>query len=154
MLISQTPSDTCLVIKRKFSATPKRLFEAWTDAKQLKAWFGPQDDSMETTLAETDPKVGGSYRIEIVDNNGEKPYTNINVGTYQVIEPYTKLVFTWQWISQKQPEETLVTIEFNDCGDQTELVITHDRFGDIATRDHHNHGWKACFESLEKHITA
>lgn len=48
------------------------------------------------------------------------------------------------------PEETLVTVEFRDLGDMTEVVLTHERFLSVQSRDQHQHGWTSTFVCLEQ----
>ena len=46
------------------------------------------------------------------------------------------------------PGETLVTIEFHDIGNQTELVLTHEYFPDTNMRDEHSKGWTGALTQL------
>ena len=48
------------------------------------------------------------------------------------------------------PEETLVTVEFRDLGDMTEMVLTHERFLSVQSRDQNQHGWTSTFVCLEQ----
>ena len=63
-----------------------------------------------------------------------------HVGTYQVVEPPARLEFTWSGLENPN-EITLVTVEFLAFGNESELVITHERFtkGDVAER--YEMGW-------------
>ena len=42
--------------------------------------------------------------------------------------------------------ETLVTIEFLDRGDSTEMILTHEMFPTEGLRDQHAQGWEAMLE--------
>ena len=79
---------------------------------------------------------------------------NINKlsGSYQQIKPPEKLAFTWRWDTDPPGHETLVSIEFRDLGNATEIVLTHGQFPDAETRDKHNHGWNGCFTQLEQYL--
>jgi uncharacterized protein YndB with AHSA1/START domain len=48
-------------------------------------------------------------------------------------------------------EDTIVTVEFLDHGESTELVLTHERFPDAATRDNHNKVWTGCLDRLARY---
>ena len=50
-----------LAIKRRLNAPPARVYEAWTDPAKMMRWFGPEQ--AETLRAETDPRVGGRFRV-------------------------------------------------------------------------------------------
>ena len=141
--------DISLTLIRKIKATPEKVFAAWTDPKILKKWMAPSDD-MEVTLAETNLKVGGRYRIIMHEPDGKD---HIVGGTYSEISPSSKLVFTWAW--ENAPDmETLVTIELRKVSEGTELTLTHTKFGNEQARDMHNKGWLGCVGRLEKYINA
>jgi uncharacterized protein YndB with AHSA1/START domain len=137
-----------LVISRTYPATVERVFKAWTDANQLGQWFAPTDDY--TTKATVDLRVGHEYRISIAHKGGN--VHNV-LGTYRLIDPPRKLVYTWRW--EGGPEtDTLVTVDFTPRGDSTEVTITHDQFLDVETRNKHNEGWSGCFNRLERFLTS
>ena len=48
--------------------------------------------------------------------------------------------------------ETLVTVEFKDVKAGTEVIITHQRFANVKTRNLHKQGWKGCLDNLAKRI--
>jgi uncharacterized protein YndB with AHSA1/START domain len=133
-----------LVISRTYPATVERVFKAWTDANQLGQWFAPSDDY--TTQASVDLRVGHEYRIAIAHKGG-----NIHtvLGTYRVIEPPRKLVYTWRWEGGPSAD-TLVTVDFPPEGDSTRVTITHDQFADAETRGKHNDGWNGCLDRLQR----
>jgi uncharacterized protein YndB with AHSA1/START domain len=139
-------SPTSLVISRTYPASVERVFKAWTDANQLGQWFAPTDDY--TTTASVDLRVGHEYRIAIVHKGGN--VHNV-VGTYRVIEPPRKLVYTWRWDGASA--DTLVTVDFTPDGDATKVTITHDQFTNTEDRDKHNEGWNGCLNRLQRTLT-
>jgi uncharacterized protein YndB with AHSA1/START domain len=64
----------------------------------------------------------------------------------------SKLVFTWSAI-EKPDEVTLVTVEFLPQGDETDLVLTHERFlhGDVAER--YKNGWGTIAEKFAAYLS-
>ena len=72
---------------------------------------------------------------------------NIATGVYQLIRRPEKLVFTWSWEGDPAPE-TLLTIEFLEAGNQTELVLIHSNFISAEQVELHNQGWTGCLTSL------
>ena len=147
-----TTEQTTLQIKRTFRASREQVFQAWTNPEALKKWFGPTDD-FTTLVAEVDLRVGGRYRIQMKAPNGED---HTVVGTYREIQAPAKLVFTWSWEAGggcggsegDGPLETLVTVELNEKGAETEVVLTHERFPNAESRDKHNEGWTGCLSRL------
>ena len=131
-----------LTITRKLPAPPDRCFRAWTDPEALKRWFGP--DKVEVLLAETDPRVGGRYRVVMRSPGGEEHDVS---GEFREVVANRKLVFTWAWRSTPE-RRSLVTVEFVPAGAETTLTLTHEQFADEAARDRHRHGWTSSLGKL------
>jgi uncharacterized protein YndB with AHSA1/START domain len=75
-------------------------------------------------------------------------------GHYEEIVPNEKLVYTWRWEDWAQHvEDTLVTVEFIDKGDATEIVVTHQNLANEAAVKGQTFGWKGILEgSLRKYL--
>ncbi len=140
-------SPTSLVISRTYPASVDRVFKAWTDANQLGQWFAPTDDY--TTKANVDLRVGHEYRIAITHKGGN---VHTILGTYRLIEPPRKLVYTWRWEGGPMAD-TLVTVDFAPEGDATRVTITHEQFTNTEDRDKHNEGWNGCLNRLQRTLT-
>ena len=140
-------SPTSLVISRTYPASVDRVFKAWTDANQLGQWFAPTDDY--TTKANVDLRVGHEYRIAITHKGGN---VHTILGTYRVIEPPRKLVYTWRW-ENGPAADTLVTVDFTPDGEATKVTITHEQFTNTEDRDKHNEGWNGCLNRLQRTLT-
>jgi uncharacterized protein YndB with AHSA1/START domain len=140
-------SPSSLVISRTYPASVDRVFKAWTDANQLGQWFAPTDDY--TTKANVDLRVGHEYRIAITHKGGN---VHTILGTYRLIEPPRKLVYTWRW-EGGPATDTLVTVDFNPEGDATKVTITHEQFTNTEDRDKHNEGWQGCLNRLQRTLT-
>ncbi len=140
--------ETNLQLKRTFAAKRERVFRAWTEPADLRQWFAPSDE-YSMPIAEVDLRVGGKYRFGMKPPKTDVPY--VAFGTYREVRFPEKLVFTWSW---ENPDanvgETLVTVEFRDLGDSTEVTLTHELFPDEKSRDDHNKGWNGCLDRLAK----
>jgi uncharacterized protein YndB with AHSA1/START domain len=132
-----------LTLKRRLNAPAAKVFSAWTDPEKIRRWFGPRE--AEVLQAESDPRVGGRYRILARTADGEQHDVS---GMFREVVPNEKLVFTWAWRSTPE-RESLVTVELRPDGDGTLLTLTHEQFFDEAARDRHQYGWTATFERLE-----
>ena len=137
--------EATLHLKRTFAATREKVFRAWTDPEALKRWWGPEGFS--TPAAEIDLRVGGKYRIAMRSPHGD---TYQLVGTYREVRPPEKLVYTWAWEAEPEQGETLVTVEFLDRGDSTEVILTHELFPNEKVRDEHGKGWTGSLDRLAK----
>ena len=144
--MSQTAvaSPTSLVISRTYPASVDRVFKAWTDANQLGQWFAPTDDY--TTKASVDLRVNHEYRIAITHKGGN---VHTILGTYRLIEPLRKLVYTWRW-EGGPASDTLVTVDFTPEGEATKVTITHEQFTNTEDRDKHAEGWNGCLSRLPR----
>jgi uncharacterized protein YndB with AHSA1/START domain len=135
-----------LNLRRTFKAPRERVFRAWTDPEKLAKWWGPETRTC--PFAELDARPGGRWRTCMRDENGDEAWVQ---GVYREVEPPARLVFTWAWENDGVPgHETLVTIEFHDRGDETEMVFTHEGFETEEGRDLHNQGWTSSLVCLEQ----
>ena len=140
--------DTVLEISRLIRATPEKAFRAWTDPDQLKKWFAVSE-GFTTPIAEVDLQVGGRYRLGM-KAPGDNPILIVG-GEYQEIKPAERIVFTWRWETPDPNEPvTLVTVEFIERENATEIKLKHELFTDVASRDKHGEGWAGCFDHLER----
>jgi uncharacterized protein YndB with AHSA1/START domain len=141
----QAPATHKLVIRRKMPVPREDVYAAWTDPESMREWMCPGD--VLSAEAKLDVRVGGSYRILMKGGKQEYDHT----GTYQIVEPPSKLAFTW--ISKgTDNQQTLVTLEFLDHGKESELVLTHERFASENMMKRHHGGWAQIVEKLAGHL--
>ena len=153
MTMPVTTDQTVLQITRTFRASREKVFQAWTTPGALKQWFGPSAE-FSIPVAELDLRVGGRYRIQMVDPKGQ---THTAIGEYREIARPEKLVFTWSWeggagCDETPLGETLVTIELRQKATETEMTLTHELFPNAQTRDNHYEGWNGCLERLGQFV--
>lgn len=134
-----------LIVNRTFNAARDRVFRAWTESAELDRWFSP--DPSFTVRTSVDLRVGGAYRIEMIQPDGKVHSAS---GVYREIRRPEKLVFTWTTEGGAcVVEDTLVTIEFFEDEGKTHVTLTHQKFPSEDARARHEHGWKGCFDHLE-----
>jgi uncharacterized protein YndB with AHSA1/START domain len=139
-------SKPSLTIRRRLTATPAKVYAAWTDPAKMMRWFGPEQ--AETLHAETEPRVGGRFRVLMRTSDGEEHDVS---GVYREVVPDEKLVFTWAWRSTPE-RESLVTVALKSDGAGTLLTLTHEQFFDEAARDAHREGWTGAIDKLEQYF--
>jgi uncharacterized protein YndB with AHSA1/START domain/predicted enzyme related to lactoylglutathione lyase len=145
--MNEMPTDTStgLVLRRTYSVPRERLFVAWTTPRILQQFLGPADITVPEI--QVDPRVGGSYRIVMRKPDGELLVVN---GVYRELRAPERIVCTWSW-EEDDPaleNESLLTLEFIERGEKTELILTHEAFRDATQRDNHEHGWTAILHQL------
>ncbi|HEY3864052.1 MAG TPA: SRPBCC domain-containing protein [Verrucomicrobiae bacterium] len=147
-----------LQLTRVFDAPRDLVFKAWTDANQFKQWFGAAAcGGASLQSVSLDARAGGKYRFQMRRPDGEYFTT---VGIYREVKPPERLVFTWQFekdgsgdeFGETEPPEMLVTLQFNARGQQTELILTHEKFGSVESRGRHEEGWTRCLNELGKFL--
>jgi uncharacterized protein YndB with AHSA1/START domain len=139
-----------LQIKRFINAPRDRVYAAWTDPAQLKQWFGPENVQTRDLVA--DARVGGEFRWDIIDPDGDKMTVN---GEFRELQPNRKIVFTWQWQDDETWEDhfSMVTVELSDRDGGTELRLIHEKLPSEQSRDGHNGGWNSALDKLAKFVS-
>ena len=132
-----------LEVRRTIRAARQRVFDAWTKPEEMKKWSAP--GPMVAPFAEIDLRVGGRFQVHMRGPDGAEHRV---AGVYREIDPPKRLVYTWMW-EAKPGEDTLVTVEFIDLGDRTEVVLRHTGFPTAKERDNHETGWLGCMTKLE-----
>jgi uncharacterized protein YndB with AHSA1/START domain len=143
---SSTEGMHRVVVRRRMPAPREIVFEAWIDPEGIREWMCPGDATSAEALL--DVRVGGAYRIVMKG----KARDHVHVGTYQVVERPSRLVFTWS--AEDNPSVmTLVTVEFFAQGDESELVITHERFLDPDLAKRYESGWGTIAEKFAAYLS-
>lgn len=135
-----------LVTRRTIRASAIRLFEAWTEPEQLRAWWGPRP--VTCSAAEIDLRVGGRYQIANALPDGK---TLIIEGEFERVEPPHELVYTWR---AGDDPTSRVRVRFEPRGEVTEVIVTHEQIPNASIRLSHEAGWNGCLDGLERYFVA
>jgi len=120
------------------------VFDAWVDRERLRAWWGPPGIAVRAIEGEV--RVGGAIRIVMEGPGGER---RTLVWTFREIDPPARLVYGWRWADGPEAgTESLVTVQFREAGERTEVEIVHTGIADPAMRESHGMGWQACLDEL------
>jgi uncharacterized protein YndB with AHSA1/START domain len=141
-------ADYSLTVQRKIAASADDLFDAWLDAESLGSWMKPS--GTRETRAETDARVGGSFRIVMVTDEASMVHT----GTYQEIDRPRRLVFTWS-SPATHFRDSIVTVTFEPSSDDSTIVeIHHVGLPDEEARAGHNSGWSDALRELDRNASS
>ena len=148
---AKAAEKTSLEIKRFIKASPDRVYAAWTDPAQLRQWFGPEQVTTDNLIA--DPRVGGRFRWDLTNSDGEKMTME---GEFRELQPGKKIVFTWHWQDDEDWENqvSIVTVEISGRSGGTELRLTHEQLPNEKSRDGHTGGWNSALDKLEKFVSS
>ncbi|HVX51599.1 MAG TPA: SRPBCC domain-containing protein [Chitinophagaceae bacterium] len=133
-----------ITINKTFTAPAAAIWRAWTEPAMIKQWFG--SDANGTVLsAQLNVQPGGNFEISFANADGAQ---HTCFGIYLLVQPYTKLSFTWTWKSEPGIE-SLVTVEIEPMGDFTVMHFTHAHVG-FASAHNYRQGWADTFYKLER----
>jgi uncharacterized protein YndB with AHSA1/START domain len=138
---------TSLTLVRRIAARPSIVFEAMTTAEGIASWWGP--DAGPVLLSESDPKVGGRYRLRFRTLDGNEYETS---GEFLEVRAPERVAMSWHWADDE--DETRIEIDLRAVDGGTEVTFTQSRFADEATRDGHKKGWSGSFDKLERRFSA
>jgi uncharacterized protein YndB with AHSA1/START domain len=141
---------TSLTLVRRIKARPSIVFDALTSPEGIACWWGPDEGPV--LVAETDPRVGGHFRIRFRMLDGSE---HESTGEYLAVVKPERLSMSWRWTGgAEDPGESLVEIRLRAVSEGTELTFTHSRLHDEETCRSHEEGWTGALDKLERHFLA
>ena len=97
-----------------------------------------------------DVREGGAWRTTMVNKEGGRHTVD---GIYRMIEPHSRLVFTWGWVADGvRGFETTVDLRFARTERGTQMTRVQIVFESSEDRDDHNMGWCSSLQFLEDFI--
>ena len=135
-----------ITLRRTIPARRGEVFRAWTDPAELKRWWARPGFTV--VDAQVDLRIGGGFRIDTQPDVG-------NVfsvfGSYREVRPPERLVYTWAWQGTRMDGiETLVTVDFREAGQDTEVLLTHEGFDTQGDHTAHRDAWIGCLDRLSQ----
>ena len=132
-------------LRRRLSAPPSSVWEAFTDPDRLGRWWGPQGFSIPSLRFK--PRVGERYRIEMQPPEGDAFHL---AGKFRAVDPPRRLAFTFRW-EEPDPDdvENVAELDLRDAGESTELALVQGPFRTEARRALHHDGWSDSLDKLE-----
>ena len=128
------PEDEQILITREFDAPRHLVYRAWTTPELVKRWWS--GNRGETTIAEIDLRVGGSWRCVMVTDGGFEVAFR---GEYREVVPNERIVATE--VYEGMPEgEALNTVTFDEAEGRTTLTVLVQHASKEARDAHVNSG--------------
>jgi uncharacterized protein YndB with AHSA1/START domain len=146
-MTESTTAVPALTLRRRYTAPRARVFAAWTNPEIAATFLGPGD--VKVPEIRMDVRTGGSYSITMLMPDGERM---VVTGVYREVVAPERLSMTWRWQEDDPADEfdSLVTLEFNELGAETEVVLTHAQLRSVESRDRHEGGWSDILDQLAK----
>jgi uncharacterized protein YndB with AHSA1/START domain len=129
-------------IRRRVKAGAEQIFDLWTKPDLMVRWMSPFPGAVDCK-ASCDLRPGGAFSLVMSSADSSREVT----GTYVQIDRPRKLVFTWIGPLTNNVN-TLVTLELISRGDETDLVLTHERLPTPAIHEGHTRGWGHILDHL------
>ena len=112
MTTTKTNLTEAVVIERTFNAAVARVWEALTDADEMRVWY--------FDLKEFKPEVGFEFEFT-VEHEGTRYHHLCKI---KEVIPQKKIAYTWRYAGEEG--DSLVTFELFADGDKTRLKLTHE----------------------------
>jgi uncharacterized protein YndB with AHSA1/START domain len=129
-------------VRRRLRAGPEQIFDLWTKPDLMVRWMSPYPGAV-VCKATCDLRPGGAFSLVMSSDESSREVS----GTYVQIDRPRKLVFTWIGPLTNNVN-TLVTVELFPRGNETDLVLTHERLPTSAIREGHTKGWGNILDHL------
>ena len=139
-------SDT-IVEEITIHSSAKRIFEALTNPRELRAWWGAAG-RFQVTHAESDLRPGGIWTMR-GDGIGGKPF--VVTGKYREIVRPRLLVFSWLPDWYPNAAETLVRWDLEEHDGITTVRLTHSGLATEESRTSHS-GWPDILAWLRAYV--
>jgi len=147
-----TPDQDAIISEIDIAAPPERVFQALTDAAQLKRWFS--DPSCPVKLWEMDARLGGRYRY--ATEKGTVVVNNVSEfechGEILEFDPPRLLVYTWIGNWHDDPtRHTVVRWELTPQAGGTHVKVTHSGLASLPiARKDYTGGWPGVLAMLKQ----
>jgi uncharacterized protein YndB with AHSA1/START domain len=146
-MVRGEPTAPIMQIRRRVKAGAEQIFDLWTKPDLMVRWMSPFPGAVDCR-ASSDLRPGGTFSLVMVSGESSREVS----GTYVEIDRPRKLVFTWTGPLTNNVN-TLVTVELNPRGDETDLVLTHERLPTLAIHEGHTKGWGNILDHLAEALS-
>lgn len=131
----------------EIEGTAERVFRALTDPDEIPVWWN-DDERYQTITAEIDLRPGGRYRFS---GDSARLGTFEVTGTYRIVEPPRRLVYTWSPDWEDGARNSTVEITLAPTQRGTRVRVVHTGFLTPEARDAHAGGWPTVLRHLASH---
>lgn len=138
-----------IVMERSYTASPTRVFAAWSDLEARKRWSAPADD-IRIEYEAANFREGGKDVSRCIEP-GNADY--VATVTYIDIRQDKRIVFAEDVVhGNTRVSAALISMELTPQGGQTQLTLTMQiaSFDDAGMEQGYQYGWSAALDNLAK----
>ena len=161
-MTDDTATQAAVVIERYFEAPVDLIWQMWTEPEHFKAWYGPAGATI--PVAEMDVRAGGSRLVCMQMDTPGGLMQMWFTGEYREVVKNHRLSYTESMSDENgtvlppqdaglpggHPATTQVTVEFEDLGGRTKIVLTHTG---IAVGSAGAAGWTMALDKLAAYLS-
>lgn len=144
-----TPAQTAeqeITIERIFDAPRELVFKAWTDPDHVAKWFGPEGFETPRDSVEIDLRVGGEFRLRMVQRGGGMEH-KIRYEIVELVEPQLLVLRSDPMPEVGLEHHTVTRVELEEVNGKTRMTLTDGPYPEEGGR-HAGEGWKGAFDKL------
>jgi uncharacterized protein YndB with AHSA1/START domain len=160
-MLDQNKNEKELTITRIFDAPRELVWKEWTEPERVMRWWGPKEFT--SPACKIDLRVGGVYHFCMQSPDGQRFWST---GVYREIVPMEQIVYTDSFADEEGnvvpasyygmpgdwPAELLVTVTFEEDGDQTKMTLRQVGISEGQMSDMTEAGWNESFDKLAKSL--
>lgn len=137
-------------LSHTFSASPARVYEAFTDPDQFARWYGPDGFPVQRETVEIDARVGGRQRFTMASNADPSMRTSFDGRFTEVVaNEVLSSSGTWHGIpGQDHGWSSHLRVEFHDQSGTARLVVREGPHPE-GTTELGRMSWQMMFAKLQ-----
>jgi uncharacterized protein YndB with AHSA1/START domain len=139
--------DRVIAEEIDIAASPESLFDAWTKAEHMTAWWRNEGEFF-TERFESDLRPGGKWLVRFKMPDGSATGAH---GEYLRVEKPTHLAFSWKadWDAGCA---TKIELEFHAIPGGTRVKLVHSGFDEAGWRDANKEVWHETLDWLRCYL--
>lgn len=130
-----------ITIESTITASPKKVWEAWTEPKHITRWNFATED-WQCPKASNDLKVGGKYSARMEAKDGSFGFDF--EATYNEVIDQKKITYT-------MGDGRQATTKFEDLGGKTKVTTVFDAEKENS-EEMQKQGWQAILNNFKKYV--
>ena len=139
-------ADNFVKLHRVFTASPEKIFNAFTDADAMASWLPPY--GFVCRVHSMDFKVGGTYKMSF--KNFTTGTSHSFGGQYLEIVTNELIRYSDQFDDPNLPGQMITTIELKEVSCGTELFATQEGIPDVIPVEMCYLGWQESLDKLKR----